>query len=464
MKLLACALFFVAWATFCHALVVPQDCNDARIEKEAEVTLDLINKCRKEGYVFSLFRVADAHVQHLKNGSITFLTLDVLETPCPVISRKHWSSCESRPFLSITDLGQCKAVVFINEFSGEKLLHAYNCTVSPVPPKIYECKRCPVRVTVPEDPEKYTGEANRILEKYRLGSNESNYFKVEKVLKVFKAVAERTLFIVEFTIKETTCPRNRDPASVSQCEFLPDGEANQGFCIGKRLLQTGAPDVVEVDSCTIYDIQTHDSEEGHHHCNVTGHECRHPLRKHQRRHPRHHPRHPHQLRHRHHHNDTHHQGHLHEDRNPQIIGHNQTGQAGPRDNRKPEQTQEGRPGIPPPPGPQYPPPPLGGPHHFPPSKYPPPPLGAPPPRPFLRWPGDRHQQSLSSTDFVHHVTIFSEHDVLQAPGANFPDRVSPIKRGDFRNIIQPFPEVSSRSKSCPGKPKVDLLLDILSIS
>uniref|UniRef100_A0A8C6XQD1 Histidine-rich glycoprotein n=1 Tax=Naja naja TaxID=35670 RepID=A0A8C6XQD1_NAJNA len=79
---------------------------------DAGLALNLINKHRKEGYIFALFRVADAHVQHLvtarrggilpKNASIAYLTLDVLETQCPVISRKHWSSCEHRPFLSIT--------------------------------------------------------------------------------------------------------------------------------------------------------------------------------------------------------------------------------------------------------------------------------------------------------------------------------------------------------------------------
>ncbi|XP_026561500.1 histidine-rich glycoprotein-like [Pseudonaja textilis] len=62
-----------------------------RIEKDAGVAQNLINKHRKEGYIFALFR---------KNASIAYLTLDVLEMQCPVISRKHWSSCEHRPFLS----------------------------------------------------------------------------------------------------------------------------------------------------------------------------------------------------------------------------------------------------------------------------------------------------------------------------------------------------------------------------
>ncbi|XP_029141210.1 histidine-rich glycoprotein [Protobothrops mucrosquamatus] len=327
MKLLACALFIVAWTTSCQALIVPEDCNDARIEKSAEVALNLINEHRKEGYIFTLFRIADAHVQHVENASITYLTLDVLETQCPVISRKHWSSCGHRPFLSITDLGQCKAVVYINELSKRKLLYAYNCTVSPVPPKLYECKDCPVRITVLEDTDKHTEEANKILETYSLGSNESNYFKVEKVQKVISA--------------------------------------NLGFCIGRIVKETQSPDVVQVDSCEIYDIQTlsifphhhphhfhHDSGESHHHCNVTGHECRY-------RPVDHHPRpcgrfpkcgHWHRCHHHHHRsNDTAYK-------------------------REESQSLEDQDSF----------------HH-------------------------------SSVGSVHHVPILNEHDVLQAPGANFLD-------------------------------------------
>ncbi|KAG8136219.1 hypothetical protein E2320_009200 [Naja naja] len=496
MKLLAWVLFIVAWTSSCCGLIVPEDCNDARIEKDAGLALNLINKHRKEGYIFALFRVADAHVQHLKNASIAYLTLDVLETQCP-------------------DLGQCKAVVYINELSKRKLLYAYNCTVSPVPPKIHECKHCPVRITVLEDTEKHTEEANKILEKYRLGSNESNYFKVEKVQKVFSTVANHTVFIVEFIIKETRCPRNIDAASVSQCEFLPDGKANLGFCTGRIVKETGAPDVVEVDSCVIYDTQNlsichhhhhfhHDLGEGHHHCKVTGHGSRHPLHKHHHSHHyHHHPHHHHHHHHHHpHHNHSHHHGHLHEYRDPQILG-----PEGPRGNHKSEQTQEEHPGIRPPPGPQYPPPPPGGPHHFPPSKYPPPPPGPPPPRPFPRWPDDHHRQPCgrfpnfdhgshhhhhrcndtvckreesrsseehdsfshhlslhrSSVDFVHHVPILSEHDVLQAPDANFLDHPLPDQGRHGKHIIKSFPEVSSGSKSCPGKPKYYLLSGILSL-
>ncbi|KAM6443902.1 uncharacterized protein PHA67_022049 isoform 2-T2 [Liasis olivaceus] len=377
-----------------------------------------------------------------------------------------------------------------------------------------------------------------------------------------RKVADRTVFIVEFIIKETKCSRNTHPRNVSKCEFLPDGKANLGFCTGRIVKETKVPDVVVVDSCEIYDILYcsifnhhhhfhHDSGEDHHHCNATGHECKHLLHRHHHHHHPHHPHHhhhththhhhhhhhphhdPHHHHHHHHphhdphhhhhhhphhhhhhrhhhHNHSHYHGHIHEHRYPPILGGYQTGPSGPRSNHNSsEQTQEEHRGFPPPPGPRYPPPPPGGPHHLPPSKYPPPPPGPPPPRPIPHRPDDHrhlphgwvpkcgqwhqyhhhHHRSNdtayereesrsseehdsfsdhhffhhSSVDLVHHIPIPNEQDVLQAPGANFLDHPLHDQGRHEQRIMQPFPDASSRSKSCPGKPKYDLDPTFLSL-
>uniref|UniRef100_A0A8C8RFJ9 Histidine-rich glycoprotein n=1 Tax=Pelusios castaneus TaxID=367368 RepID=A0A8C8RFJ9_9SAUR len=75
-----------------HTLVISTDCNT--VETDAGRALDLINKHRRDGYIFTLFRVADAHEQRTGNSSVLYLTLDVLETQCSVLSRKHWGTCE----------------------------------------------------------------------------------------------------------------------------------------------------------------------------------------------------------------------------------------------------------------------------------------------------------------------------------------------------------------------------------
>jgi len=43
--------------------ITPADCN--AIERYAGAALDLVNRHRRDGYVFGLFRVADAHELHI---------------------------------------------------------------------------------------------------------------------------------------------------------------------------------------------------------------------------------------------------------------------------------------------------------------------------------------------------------------------------------------------------------------
>ncbi|XP_060098575.1 histidine-rich glycoprotein [Heteronotia binoei] len=294
--------------------VASADCHET--EKDAGVALDLINKHRRDGYIFSLLRVADAHVQHVENASIFYFILDVLETECPVLSRKHWETCEYGPFFGTSDFGRCNAVVYIDQALQGERLYGYNCTMSPVPPKLYECKRCPVRITVLENVQQYGAEAERILEQYIQESNETKHFKVARVTKALLGVADRTTYYVEFTIKETTCSKNKLPSSVSGCKFLPDREAHTGFCIGKVLNGTKDLDGVEVESCEIYESQLgrhpihghphNDTGESHPYCNVCGHRGRdHWHRRHHHHHPDHHrPCSPHHHHHRPPHNDT----------------------------------------------------------------------------------------------------------------------------------------------------------------
>ncbi|XP_028584325.2 histidine-rich glycoprotein [Podarcis muralis] len=495
-----------------QAAVVSADCNDAGIEKDAGVALDLINKHRKDGYIFTLLRVADAHIQHAGNDSIMYLTLDVLETECSVLSRKNWSSCGNRPFYGYTDFGRCKAVVQINRFLEEEKLHRYNCTVSPVPPEIYECKDCPVRVTVIEATEEHMKYANGVLEQYNQDSNQTNYYKVEEIKKVFSAVADRTAYVVEFTIKETSCPRASLARNISACEFLPDGTARKGLCRGKAVKESDAkdPSVIEIESCEIFDIQ--DTGKG---CHVCGHTCRHPPHGHPHNQDHHHHG---PCQHHHHHSfgphHGHHKHHGHHRHGHGHHGHGHHGHAGPRGDHN---CSEEYPDFPPPPGPCYPPPPPGGPHHFPPLNGPPPPPGPPhgplchpPPPPDvpddrpmsppnqrvrrhsnhhkrchgprcrMRSAGrrrggsseerssfeDHHPFHSSKAGSVYYIPVASPDNVLQVPGADFfggPDsqqgghRGPPLCGKGFREkpALQPFPEADSESKSCPGKPKYD---------
>ncbi|KAG6925297.1 histidine rich glycoprotein [Chelydra serpentina] len=258
--------------------VTSADCDT--VETDAGVALDLINKHRRDGYIFTLFRVADAHKQQTGNSSVLYLTLDVLETQCSVLSRRHWEACKL-PQHNETVFGQCKTIVYINRQLKKEILHGYNCTVSPDHSQLHKCEHCPARPTALEDIEQHRGDAERALEKYNEDSNHTQYFKVDKVQRATMQIAPHAGYIVEFTIKETCCSKSTPHANVSECEFLHDKHARVGFCRGKLANDTKSPDVLEI-SCEIYGpwcdrppFHHHPcSREHHHHHHFSGQ--RHP--------------------------------------------------------------------------------------------------------------------------------------------------------------------------------------------
>ncbi|XP_077204378.1 histidine-rich glycoprotein isoform X2 [Paroedura picta] len=512
------------------------DCKE--VEKEAGVALDLINKHRKDGYVFSLLRVADAHVQQAENAFIFYFILDVLETDCPVISRKHWETCGYEPLLGTSDFGRCNAVIYVDRALQRYRLYGYNCTMSPVPPKFYECHECDQRIKVLEDVKGFAADAKRILELYGQKNNETDHFKVHQVTKVLLVEARGhaeeeagsyTVHRVEFTIKK---------ARTDILAFLHGTQARTGFCRGKVLSGTSGLEGVEAESCEIYDVPTqlekhpfhtrphNDSGEHHHHCNVSRRGCkdswhRHhhhdhhhrpndrqschinfpplphlPHHHHHHRRPSHHNRRPPHTPHHHHHHIQHHHGHR--DCPVSPVDHS---------NSSKESQGKDYPGFPPLPGPHHPPPPPGGPHHIPPGQPCPPLAGSPPPsgQPFPSSPHPHHQEESnfhpsqrcpcgprrrhhhdhrwnnthgrredpSSKDHhsfqsphsflegeVHRIPLANEHDVLQAPGADF----FPPPHDKFETaVIQPFPLTPSKSQSCPGNPTFKLPFDLLSL-
>ncbi|NXO60583.1 HRG protein, partial [Aramus guarauna] len=165
--------------------ITPADCNT--IETDAGVGLDLVNKHRRDGYGFGLFCVADAHKLHIVTINLNSdlhkeihqsLTLDVLETECPVFSRRHWEPCEYSDTYPIASNG--------TQLLKKPQLYGFNCTLTPVPPDLLECKDCPVKVEVLEVTEQRKDNAAKTLKKFNSEGNYTKYFNVDKVEKILK--------------------------------------------------------------------------------------------------------------------------------------------------------------------------------------------------------------------------------------------------------------------------------------
>ncbi|XP_023963143.2 histidine-rich glycoprotein isoform X1 [Chrysemys picta bellii] len=338
--------------------VTSADCDS--VETDAAVALDLINKHRRDGYIFTLFRVADAHEQQTGNSSVLYLTLNVLETQCSVLSRRHWEDCKL-PQHNEMVFGQCKTIMYINRQLKKEILHGYNCTVSPDHSQLYKCEQnCPRRPTALEDIEQHRGDAERALERYNEDSNHTQYFKVDKVQRATVQITPQPGYFVEFTIKETCCSKSTPHANVSECEFLHDRHAHVGFCRGKFASDTKNPDVLEI-SCEIYDPWC-DRPPFHHHPHSGEHHHHHHFSG---------QGHPHPGPHRHHHHHSFGPGHpkRHYHRCPPPPENRVLHPEGSEHhhNFSEEEHKHGPPHLSPS-GPHYPPPPPGRPHdrhHYP---------------------------------------------------------------------------------------------------
>ncbi|XP_074768594.1 histidine-rich glycoprotein [Athene noctua] len=267
--------------------ITTADCKT--VETDAGVALDLVNRHRRDGYVFGLFRVADAHELHIGNSSVLYLTLDVLQTECSVLSRRHWESCEYGDTYAM-DFGQCKIITYTSQMLKKQQLYGFNCTLSPVPPDLLECKDCPVKVEVLEVIEQHKTIAAKALKKFNSESNYTNYFSVNKVEKTLKMTASREGHILEFSIKETNCSKSAQQAYEGlECDFLDDWHAHMGFCKARIISDADEPDGTDI-SCEIY----HPWHHGY------GQRCRHSTLGQPHRHP-HYFDHRHRHRHRHKH-------------------------------------------------------------------------------------------------------------------------------------------------------------------
>ncbi|XP_063195977.1 histidine-rich glycoprotein isoform X2 [Chroicocephalus ridibundus] len=371
--------------------ITPADCST--VETDAGVALDLVNRHRRDGYVFGLFRVADAHELRIGNSSVLYLTLDVLETECSVLSRRHWQSCEYSDTYSM-DFGQCKIITHTNQLLKKPQLYGFNCTLSPVPPDLLECKDCPVKVEALEVTEQHKNIAAKALKKFNSESNHTNYFDVDKVEKILKMTASREGYILGFSIKETNCSKSAQQADKAlECDFLDDWHAHVGFCKARIISDPDEPDGTDIN-CEIY-----------HPCHHYRQRCRHSTL----RHPHHH------FGHRHHHRHHHRHGcPPFSQSRPEEPEHNHTFSEEHQDSHEGPSPPPPRHGEPyhhlHPPHHCLPPPPHGGPHHHP---SPPPHEGPHPP------PQEEPQHPLSApspNDEPHHpVSAPPPHDEPHHP-------------------------------------------------
>ncbi|KAM5291909.1 fetuin-B [Ctenodactylus gundi] len=255
--------FLVSLATCCGAEFPPQQalspspvlsrsCSDSDVLAFADFALQHINKEREDGYVLALNRVHAAW-EHRQDGlgSVFYLTLDVLETSCHVLSKKKQKDCWPRS-LHDAVYGQCKIIFYINTPTRVLYLPAYNCTLRPVSPrKIHMlCPDCPTAVAL-SDPRVLEAAAES-LAKY----NRERALKQYSLVKVTRASSQwmsGPAYFVDYLIEES--PRTR--FQTSGCLLQSYDSEPVGLCKG-FLIRRDTEKSVSV-TCDFFETQVETS-------------------------------------------------------------------------------------------------------------------------------------------------------------------------------------------------------------
>ncbi|MBN3311289.1 FETUB protein, partial [Amia calva] len=261
--------------------VHPGSCEDPHALAAADLALGKINTDRSEGFVFSLNRLNNVnHQQHGTTGMVFYLTMDVLETSCHILSKRDWKSCAIRQTHDTPVYGQCKATIYINKVQRIVQLYNYDCVLRPAPKSRIQkiCPDCPSQVSTEDDNILRT--ANMALEKYNRESGNSNYFALLNITRASSQWDFGEFYFVEFIIQETVCSNGTDIIHVAECELMSCEFAHKGHCKGSQARSQGKEYVTV--SCDIFETKSsekqkkqHLLETGHSHGGRLGHRHRH---------------------------------------------------------------------------------------------------------------------------------------------------------------------------------------------
>ncbi|XP_014698832.3 fetuin-B [Equus asinus] len=234
----------------------PRGCNDSDVLAASDLALQDINRDQRKGFVLSLNRVSNVY-EHRQGdlGSVFYLTLDVLETDCHVLTKKPWKECGVK-FPHDTVYGQCKVIFYINQ---PRIVYtpAYNCTLRPVSRRkiVHTCPDCPGPIKLSDA--SVLEAALESLAKYNSESTSKRYSLVQVVKASFQWVVGPSYF-VEYLITESPCTKSQTESAASKCPLqLPDAEP-VGICKGSVI---GSPleKIVSV-SCKFFETQVEEPQ------------------------------------------------------------------------------------------------------------------------------------------------------------------------------------------------------------
>jgi len=237
------------------------NCQDPFAVSAAGLALTRINQDRQEGFVFGLHRLSNVNLMmHGETGIVYYLTLDVLETNCHVLSKKDWKTCAVRETHDIPVYGQCKAVIYINKPHRVVRLYNYDCVVRPVSSTKVGgiCPDCPFAID--KENEEIVKTAALSMEKYNKDNGLANHFALLNITRASSSMGMATFYFAEFTIQETSCAKSTDPAQTAKCPLMTCEFAHKGHCKASHSHHPSAADDAITVDCEIYEPESAERE------------------------------------------------------------------------------------------------------------------------------------------------------------------------------------------------------------
>ncbi|KAM4547895.1 fetuin B [Odontesthes bonariensis] len=238
--------------------MTPGSCEDPHAVKAAHLALTKINQDRRDGYVFTQHRLSNVHLKkHTETGVVYYLSIDVVETNCSVLSKKDWKMCEARPTSDSPVYGVCKAAIYIDKVNRVVRLYKYDCAIRPVPSaRIFQiCPDCPTVISADNNEVQKT--VSLSLEKFNKESGLNKRFALLNVSRASAGMAMRMYYNVEYTIQETTCTRSAE--ATDKCDFMSCEFAHKGFCKASFYYLPTDEENISVE-CEIYEPEAAERE------------------------------------------------------------------------------------------------------------------------------------------------------------------------------------------------------------
>ncbi|XP_077440940.1 fetuin B [Vanacampus margaritifer] len=247
-----------------------ESCEDALALGAASEALSKINQDRQEGYVFSLHRLSNAHsTKHGETGIVFYLTLDVVETNCSVLSKKDWKDCQARPTSDTPVYGQCKAAIYMNRVHRVVRLYKYNCVVRPVPAERVN-RLCPdCSSNIGSDHAEIQKTVSESLKNFNSKSGLANQFALLNITRATAGMAIGMYYHTEYTIQETTCANNNETAT-DNCPLMDCEFSHKGFCKASHYHTPSGDADISVE-CEIYEPEAAEREKKLHLSGDTDH-------------------------------------------------------------------------------------------------------------------------------------------------------------------------------------------------